>query len=490
MGPARGGTAGRRGRPHACSHVTRDITALRGPQASENDGQEEHPVHQNFRRLDRPEREEIVLDAARDLFLTQGYSATKMSDLAAAAGVTPAALYGYFSSKDHALAAVQADVEASVMRQLPVASPMARLEAYLEIVRETSRPLHRMMHERAAHSDQVATVLKEVHRNIDTLIREAVSSYGITQPDEDRLVELCTAVIEGTNATRSPLHSSQLVRFAIERVRDATLSKPGSRPLPVQGERAAPDDAGPAAVQVHIEALDSEDIFAAVDVPTARRLLEVATSEFAAHGYGGTTTRRITSQAGLSSTALYAHFKTKEEMLHRISRLAHEQLLAAMRRASLTGTGSVSSYLSIVGTFIRFHVDHSTLARVIQYELRGLSRPHLLQVASYRRQIDTLIRSSIEAGVADGQFRCDDVAGTALAIESVAIDIARWHDAESTAAGRSAIVERYLRYSLALAGARNRAIAPAIVLLHGRSRESSPLPHPDDAVSAQTGTVE
>ncbi|SCE24280.1 transcriptional regulator, TetR family, partial [Streptomyces sp. Termitarium-T10T-6] len=52
----------------------------------------------------------------------------------------------------------------------------------------------------------------------------------------------------------------------------------------------------------------------------ARRLLVAAVDAFAERGYHATTTRDIAGRAGMSPAALYIHFKTKQELLHRISK--------------------------------------------------------------------------------------------------------------------------------------------------------------------------
>nr|MDT0526602.1 helix-turn-helix domain-containing protein [Streptomyces sp. DSM 41633] len=52
----------------------------------------------------------------------------------------------------------------------------------------------------------------------------------------------------------------------------------------------------------------------------ARRLLVAAVDSFAERGYHATTTRDIAGRAGMSPAALYIHYKTKEELLHRISK--------------------------------------------------------------------------------------------------------------------------------------------------------------------------
>jgi TetR/AcrR family transcriptional repressor of mexJK operon len=51
-------------------------------------------------------KRQLVLDAAADLFMAQGYGAVSMDAIARAAGVSKATLYAYFSSKDQLFATI------------------------------------------------------------------------------------------------------------------------------------------------------------------------------------------------------------------------------------------------------------------------------------------------------------------------------------------------------------------------------------------------
>lgn len=152
--------------------------------------------------------------------MTVGYAGTTMAQIARGAGLTSPALYWYFPSKDGALVAVQRRVLASTRARLDAQqlSPMQRLQGYLEIVRAEARPLHRMLHERSQHSPVVADVLEEIHQELEDLIRAAVHERSESFDDIEAIVSLSMAVIEGTSAVSAPEHSSELVRWAIERL--------------------------------------------------------------------------------------------------------------------------------------------------------------------------------------------------------------------------------------------------------------------------------
>ncbi|GAA2624635.1 TetR/AcrR family transcriptional regulator [Streptomyces vastus] len=166
--------------------------------------------------------------------------------------------------------------------------------------------------------------------------------------------------------------------------------------------------------------------WAEVTPDAARRLLVAAVEAFAERGYHATTTRDIAGRAGMSPAALYIHYKTKEELLHRISRIGHEKALEILRTAA-RGEGSATERLAdAVSSFVRWHAGGRTTARVVQYELDSLGPAARAEIIALRRQVDAQVRGIIEDGVASGEFDVPDVRGTTLAVLSLCIDVARW----------------------------------------------------------------
>jgi AcrR family transcriptional regulator len=158
----------------------------------------------------------------------------------------------------------------------------------------------------------------------------------------------------------------------------------------------------------------------------ARRLLVAAVEAFAERGYHATTTRDIAGRAGMSPAALYIHYKTKEELLHRISRIGHDRALDILRTAA-AGEGDATRRLAdAVSSFVRWHAGRRTTARVVQYELDALGPEARAEILDLRRQVDAEVRGIIEDGVASGEFDVPDVRGTTLAVLSLCIDVARW----------------------------------------------------------------
>ncbi|GAA2437834.1 TetR/AcrR family transcriptional regulator [Streptomyces glaucus] len=162
----------------------------------------------------------------------------------------------------------------------------------------------------------------------------------------------------------------------------------------------------------------------------ARRLLVAAVEAFAERGYHATTTRDIAGRAGMSPAALYIHFRTKEELLHRISRIGHDKALDILRTAA-RGEGSATERLAdAVSSFVRWHAGRRTTARVVQYELDALGPEARAEIVALRRQVDAEVRGIVEDGVAAGEFDVRDVPGTTLAILSLCVDVARWFNVD------------------------------------------------------------
>ncbi|WP_433548382.1 TetR/AcrR family transcriptional regulator [Streptomyces sp. CA-294286] len=177
-------------------------------------------------------------------------------------------------------------------------------------------------------------------------------------------------------------------------------------------------------------AADEVPAWAEVAPEAARRLLVAAVEAFAERGYHATTTRDIAGRAGMSPAALYIHYKTKEELLHRISRIGHDKALRILESAA-DGDGSAAERLTdAVTTFVRWHAAHHTTARVVQYELDALADEHRAEIVQLRRRSDAAVRRIINDGVKAGEFQVADVSGTTLAVLSLCIDVARWFDVQ------------------------------------------------------------
>ncbi|MGZ4460592.1 MAG: TetR/AcrR family transcriptional regulator [Nocardioidaceae bacterium] len=186
--------------------------------------------------------------------------------------------------------------------------------------------------------------------------------------------------------------------------------------------------------------------------PDAReRLVAAAVESFALKGFHGTTTRDIAALAGMSPAALYVHHRSKEDLLHLISRSGHEATLQLVRDAIAGSSDHVEQLLGVVRAFTLHHARGHTRARIVNYELAALSPAHLDEIAGIRREIEGRVRDLVEAGVAAGVFRTPDPRMTALALLSLGIDVARWYRDEGDWTPED-IADHYCELALRMVG--------------------------------------
>ncbi|MGW4355204.1 TetR family transcriptional regulator [Nocardia sp. NPDC004582] len=160
---------------------------------------------------------------------------------------------------------------------------------------------------------------------------------------------------------------------------------------------------------------------------TRARLLDAAIVAFAERGFHGSTTRDITSIAGLSTAAIYVHHRSKEELLYQVSRAGHENTLTRLRAALSASDDPVEQLVAVMRDFAIDHARGHTGARVVNYELAALSPEHQREIKDIRRVIDTEMRRLIERGVAAGVFDNPNPRMAAVALLSLGIDLARWY---------------------------------------------------------------
>jgi AcrR family transcriptional regulator len=187
-----------------------------------------------------------------------------------------------------------------------------------------------------------------------------------------------------------------------------------------------PSGGGPAGNRPSGGGPSGAESWADITPDAARRLVIAAVQAFAERGYHATTTRDIAGRAGMSPAALYIHYKTKEELLYQISKVGHQRSLSLLGEARDAAGTATERLDSAVRVFVRWHAEHHTTGRVVQYELGALGPEHYTEIVALRRQSEDAIRSIIKDGVTAGEFDVPDISGTTLAVLSLCIDVARW----------------------------------------------------------------
>lgn len=150
-------------------------------------------------------------------------------------------------------------------------------------------------------------------------------------------------------------------------------------------------------------------------------------ASFSVLGFHGTSTRHIATAAGMSPAAVYVHYKSKEELLYRISLFGHQTILAVVREAAAGSTDPVQQLRAFAYALAKHHADEHVSARVVNYELAALEPEHHAEIIALRRQIDGVVNEILQRGIDTGVFPATNRRMAAVTIVGSCIDIARWY---------------------------------------------------------------
>ncbi len=128
-----------------------------------------------------PDKRELILGAARELFLEQGFHETRVEDIAARAGIGKGTVYTYFPSKrDLLVEIIRSSMDAFKSTIFSAAeaedNPRAKLEAAAHSILsfgESSQPLGRLVMESTGISD------KELKNHLLKIRQECIDLFTV-----------------------------------------------------------------------------------------------------------------------------------------------------------------------------------------------------------------------------------------------------------------------------------------------------------------------
>lgn len=183
----------------------------------------------NRQQVPREERVQAILDVATELFAEQDAQDVAMAEIARRAGVRSGAVYWYFESKDHLLAAVLRRLGERGAERIatlaPDTAPQQRLIHYLVEMRP-HRTVHASAHARLNSSLLVAEAHELVVRQLHSLIDAALEQCPA--PERRLLVGLMTSSFEGVNQpSYDGPSATDLMAFVLDRMVPPPATVPG-----------------------------------------------------------------------------------------------------------------------------------------------------------------------------------------------------------------------------------------------------------------------
>ena len=313
----------------------------------------------------RAETRARILDAARVLFVDQGYRATSLRDIAAAASVSHPGLLGHFASKEELLAEVveqfEAENETAFSGIAAAADPGALffselaahnattpgyLELFAALTGEASAPAH-PTHER----------MRERYARMHGLTVDALqdaADHGVVDPGRDLDGEATRqmAAWDGLQLLSQYLPDRVDVVSLLEEREGLLATPPGWR----DAEEPSPAD-GPASGPLPpvFGGADREaDPGYAVGRRRRAQILADATHLFSRSGYGDTSLRDIAEAVGVSKSTLLHHYPSKEALL---SAVLAERDTAIRGRTGEAGERCAAAMLREIPTGARLSAE-------------------------------------------------------------------------------------------------------------------------------------
>jgi AcrR family transcriptional regulator len=158
---------------------------------------------QDLRRRKGAATRERIVEAAIELFSSQGYAASGVSEIARRARIEKAALYWHFESKEELLAEVIERIDAGWIEEIQkqiaeVREPWERLERFVaglrRLVAGQSHLLRLMMNvalERSEVSPESRHAVRRIlDRTVAVITDEFEKSLGVPLPDADLIARL------------------------------------------------------------------------------------------------------------------------------------------------------------------------------------------------------------------------------------------------------------------------------------------------------------
>jgi AcrR family transcriptional regulator len=206
-------------------------------------------------RLSAEQRRESILEAAVEIFATNGYRAAKVSDVAAKVGVTEPVIFQNFGSKAALYAAVldrvaldtRANLETLVDGHGPASELLAHVLSPGRGARPQRTPLHAQLFMDAvglaaepAHKDAANRALRAVADHLADLVRRGQSDGDVdADVDADAAAWLLLSVLAGRPARAAVMPNRDRLEQGVSELalRALGLEVPEPRPHPHQRSR-------------------------------------------------------------------------------------------------------------------------------------------------------------------------------------------------------------------------------------------------------------
>ncbi len=157
-------------------------------------------------------------------------------------------------------------------------------------------------------------------------------------------------------------------------------------------------------------------------------ILRSARDTFATKGFDGASIRDIAQAAGLSLSALYYYFPSKQDALFELVHTAYswyiEHGLAVIAEA---GDDVLDRFAVSVRYLVRYRIDNVSVSTVLLRDTERLEGENAARVKQLQRQARAVLGDVIAAGADAGRFTVGDPQLATRAVLSICNSLSIWY---------------------------------------------------------------
>jgi AcrR family transcriptional regulator len=313
-------------------------------------------------RRTRPrDRRGQILRTAGEVFAEKGFHSASLADIAGRVGISPAALYRHFASKQHLLIeTIRAGIDTTYDRVAAAADPLAEvMELALEF---RGVPQLWQLEIRSLPVVERRGLFDRVRAVVDVISQAVAKRRPDISAEDARFLAWAIASIGESPS----FHNVQLPRERYLRLLIAVMESVLAVPFdsPVDGA-AAPKVLGPA-----------------IDDLQPERLIVAAAELFNTRGYDAVGIEDIGAAVGISGPAIYHHFASKGDLLNEIIGRNDQWIGHYISRACAEGDSAEDSLALLMQYTVAFVSRSPAIAGTALSEARHLPGE---QAKRYRR---------------------------------------------------------------------------------------------------------
>jgi len=147
---------------------------------------------------------------------------------------------------------------------------------------------------------------------------------------------------------------------------------------------------------------------------TRQRILDAASSAFAADGFGGARVDEIARRAGVNKALLYYHVGNKQELYTAVLMRNFDRVETALADAMAPGGSARDRLTAVIATVTRTLQTYPDHPRIVLRELASAGGHLQPEVLDRMLRVVDIVRGLLADGVRSGEFRATEPVMTHL----------------------------------------------------------------------------